>query len=119
MPTNRAFFSQSTVDRWLAEGRAGLEGEVLGLLPHGPSFMLTSAVLFGSEVAMGSDGPELTGKVKALSEVAAMSGEHVPGSVVLGDHAYEVVDGFLAEALDRGGDPHAVLEKLVTFVGAG
>ena len=108
MAANRLFFSQEAVDRWLAEGRIGLEGEVLGLLPDGPSFMLSSAVLFGNEVAAGSDAPGLCGKVKTLPDVAALSGEHASGSVVLGDYAYEVVEGFLAELLDPEGSSAAL-----------
>lgn len=119
MPANRAFFSQAAVDRWLAEGRAGLEGEVLGLLPAGPSFKLSSAVLFGAEVAAGNDGPGLTGKVKALSDIEALSGEHVPGSVVIGDYAYEVVEGFLGELLDGERSSVAALETLLELAEAG
>jgi hypothetical protein len=118
MPINRAFFSQEAVDRWLAEGRVGLEGEVLGLFPDGPSFLLTSAVLFGAEVAAGNDGPGLSGKVKTLPAIEALSGEHAPGSVVLGDYAYEVVDGFLGELLEAGSVSATVLAAL-TIVGDG
>ena len=119
MPANRAFFSQAAVDRWLAEGQAALEGEVLGLLPVGPSFQLSSAVLFGAEVAAGNDGPGLSGKVKALTDVAALAGEHAPGSVVIGDYAYEVVDGFLGELLAGDFDPVTALEQLVECAGRG
>ena len=116
MPTNRAFFPQEAVDLWLAEGRVSLEGQVLGLLPDGPAFLLTSAVLFRSEVAAGDDSPGLCGKVKTLTAVEELSGEHASGSVVLGDHAYEVVDGYVAELMQEGpGVPAAVLTPLATF----
>jgi hypothetical protein len=118
MAANRAFFSQEAVDRWLAEGLIGLEGEVLGLLPDGPSFMLSSAVLFRAEVAAGSDGPGLCGKVKTLPEVVALSGEHAPDTVVLGDYAYDVVDGFVAELLDAERSS-AALSALAELAGGG
>jgi hypothetical protein len=101
MPTNRAFFPQEAVDLWLAEGRVSLDGQVLGVLPDGPAFVLTSAVLFRREVA-GDDTPGLCGKVKTLAAVEALSGEHASGTVVLGDHAYDVVDGFVAELVSAG-----------------
>lgn len=101
MPANRAFFSQDLVDRWLAAGRVTLEGDVLACMPAGPSFRLTTALFFVAEVASGDDAPRLCGKVKTLAAVEELSGEHAPGSVVLGDHAYEVVDGFLGELITR------------------
>jgi hypothetical protein len=121
MATNRAFFPQEAVDVWLAEGRVSLEGQVLGLLPNGPAFVLTSAVLFRSEVAAGDDSPGLCGKVKTLAAVEALSGEHASGSVVLGDHAYEVVDGFVGELVHGGaglsvtGVPATTLAALAAY----
>jgi hypothetical protein len=104
--TNRAFFSQETVDQWLADGRVRLDGEVLALLPDGPAFHLESAVLFRAEVASGEDTHGLCGKVKSLEALALSSGEHAPGSVVMGDNAYEVLEGFLGElVLVASGDP--------------
>jgi hypothetical protein len=97
MAANRAFFSQDALDRWLANGRVSLEGEVLGLLPNGPRFQLIGAVLFRAEVSDGNDPAELCGKVKTLAAIAELSGEHAPGSVLLGDQAYEVLDGFVAD----------------------
>lgn len=101
MPANRAFFSQDLVDRWMASGHVTLEGDVLACMPHGPSFRLSTALYFVSEVASGDDAPRLCGKVKTLTAVEELSGEHAPGSVVLGDHAYEVVDGFIGELMTR------------------
>jgi hypothetical protein len=98
--TNRVFFPQEKVDRWLADSAVSLEGEVLVVLPDGPAFLLTSAVRFGAEVAAGEDGPKLCGKVKTLAAIEALSGEYDLGSVVLGDYAYEVVDGFVGELLE-------------------
>lgn len=109
MVTNRAFFSQEAVDRWLADGLISLEGEVLGLLPDGPTFQLSSAVLFLREVASGKDPNGLCGKVKSLTAIEALSGEHALGSVVLGDEAYEVTDGFLAEVEPGAEDALAAL----------
>ncbi|HEX7478203.1 MAG TPA: hypothetical protein VF331_10380 [Polyangiales bacterium] len=116
MGANRVFFSQEAVDRWLAEERIELEGETLTLAPAGPAFRLTSAVRFLAEVAGGGDVKGLVGKTKTLETVSALAGEHAPGSVVLGDDAYEVIDGFLAELLDteRGVDALSALARLST-----
>lgn len=118
--TNRAFFSHELVGSWLASGAIRLEGEVLALVPEGPSFQLESAVLFKTEVARPDDDARedargLCGKVKTLTAVSELSGEHVPGSVVLGDHAYEVLDGFVGELVlvpGLAGQEHRALEAL-------
>jgi hypothetical protein len=102
---HRAFLSQELLDRWLAEGVVSLEGDLLGLPPldqgaaQGPQLRLESAVLFRMEVASGEDPHALCGKVKSLPAIEALGGEHAPGSVVVGDSAYEVTEGFLGELM--------------------
>jgi hypothetical protein len=103
MSLARVFVPQEALESWVAEGRAQLDGEVLVL--EEVSFQLASAVRFIAEVAGGGDSPELVGKVKTLAQVVELGGEHVTASVVLGDNAYEVIDGFLAH-------PAAGSEKL-------
>jgi hypothetical protein len=118
MRANRLFFSQEAVDVWLAESRVSLDGDVLRLLPDGPSFKLTSAVHIKDEVAGGGDVAKLAGKVKSLEDVTALSGEAAGGSVVVGDDAYEAVDGFLAELVPVAGLNHAALRaQLVALSG--
>ena len=114
MRANRMFFPQQVLDGWLEAGRISLEGEVLGL-PNGPRFRLTSGVIFNQEVASGDDALGLCGKVKTVREVEALKGELVPGSVLIGDHAYEVTDGFLADPLDAadGGEALAAVRRFL------
>jgi hypothetical protein len=101
---NRAFMAQETLDVWLADERISLEGDVLKLLhsptePTGPAFLLTTAVYFQAEVTTGEDPLGLCGQVKTLAKVLELGGEHAPGSVVIGDNAYEVRDGFVGDLL--------------------
>jgi len=98
---NRAFMAQETLDVWLADERVSLDGEVLKLLTHprAPAFLLTTAVYFQAEVTTGEDPLGLCGQAKSLAKVLELGGEHAPGSVVIGDNAYEVRDGFLGELL--------------------
>ncbi len=112
MGANRVFFSQRIVDAWLESGLVGLDGDVLQLLPDGPTFQLTSAVHITSEVAGGGDAPQLCGKVKTLDALSTLSAEVAAGSVVLGDNAYEVVDGFLGDVADAA-NAGGALAKLV------
>jgi hypothetical protein len=95
MAAHRVFLPQQALDAWLEEGRILLEDDVLTLQPEGNAYRLTSAARFMSEVASGEDTQALIGKVKTLEQIAALGGEHCEGSVVLGDNAYEIVDGFV------------------------
>jgi hypothetical protein len=95
MSLARVFVPQEALESWVAEGRAQLMGENLVL--EGVAFQLAGAVRFTAEVAGGGDSEDLVGRVKTLVQIEELGGEHVSASVVLGDNAYEVIDGFLAE----------------------
>jgi hypothetical protein len=99
MAANRVFFPQQALDAWLESGRAALVGDELTALPEARRFRLTSAVRFTAEVAEGRDPHDLVGKVKDLEQVAAIQGEHCAESVIIGDNAYDVIEGFLGEPL--------------------
>lgn len=100
MQKSRVFVSQETLDQWLSDDHVEVDGEVMTLKPDRRRFRLVTAVHFLREVAEGGDTGGLVGKVKDLNQVATLGGDHVSGSVVLGDDAYEVVDGFLGEPID-------------------
>jgi hypothetical protein len=99
MSANRVFFPQQALDTWLETGRASLVGDELTILPEARRFLLTSAVRFVAEVAEGRDPHDLVGKVKDLEQLAAIQGEHSAQSVIIGDNAYDVIEGFLGELL--------------------
>jgi hypothetical protein len=110
MPTSRVFVPQEALEAWLSSGRVHMVGETLFL--DGQAFALESAVRFVSEVAGGGDEPNLLGRVKSLPQLESLGGEHVSGSVVLGDNAYEVVDGFLA-SVEAGNAPSRAHDQLI------
>lgn len=95
MSENRVFVSQETLDRWLSEERVEVDGDVLRLQRDGQRFRLATALHFVSEVAGGGDPQSWIGKVKPLDAVLESGGEHCAGSVVLGESAFEVIEGFL------------------------
>jgi hypothetical protein len=94
MTASRVFFPQEALESWMAESRAHVVGETLFL--EGQAFTLETAVRFLEEVAGGGDATRLVGRVKTLDQVAELGGEHCSDSVVLGDNAYQVIEGFLA-----------------------
>jgi len=96
---NRLFVSQETLDVWLSNERVSVDGEIMTLKPEGQQFRLLTAVHFLNEVANGGDEQHLVGKVKDVAQVEGFGGELCSGSVILGDNAYEVVEGFVGEPL--------------------
>jgi hypothetical protein len=111
MSTTRVFLPQDTLEAWLANGRGHVVGETLFLA--GSAFDLESAVRFMSEVAGGGDAQNLVGRVKSLSQIEQLGGEHCSDSVVLGDNAYEVIEGFLASPSATQKSPAASHDELV------
>src|SRR5690606_24917241 len=69
---------------------------------EGHRFSLTTAVLFRSEVTGEADPHDLVGKVKDLEQLAAIGAEHYADSVIMGDNAYQVVEGFAGTPLEAG-----------------
>ena len=91
------FVPQSVLDKWVEHGRVELKGRVLTLVREKKSFQLTGAVRFVAMEA-GDDAAKLLGKVKTLDALKQMRAEHYMESVILGESAYKVQQGFLAEA---------------------
>ncbi|TAK20866.1 MAG: hypothetical protein EPO40_30590 [Myxococcaceae bacterium] len=95
MNPSRIFLSQEALDSWIGEGRADIQGDVLIDKVGGRRFQLLEGVRFLSEVSGGDDAEGLVGRVKDLVQLAAMGGEYMSDSVVLGELAYEVQPGFV------------------------
>ncbi len=111
MSTARVFLPQDTLEVWLADGRGHVVGETLFL--EGRAFDLEGAVRFVNEVAGGGDAQNLVGRVKSLGQIEQLGGEQCADSVVLGDNAYEVVEGFLASPSPNQKSPAASHDELI------
>lgn len=101
MGANRVFFPQEAMDEWVVEERVSIEGDVMTLKPGERRFKLVSALRFLNEVGGGGDANKLAGKAITLDRVTELGGEHYANSVLLGDDAYDVVEGFLGEPLQE------------------
>lgn len=105
MAACRLFLTQDALERWVSEGRAKIEGEELSDATTGQKFRLIMGVRFLSEVTGQGDTAHLVGKVKDVEQIAALSAEHMRDSVILGDRAYSVVEGFVGTPLVRDAVP--------------
>ncbi len=93
----RLFISLPCLDTWIEQGQAKLAGEQL--TTAGVTYQLKPAVAFTALAGSESDVHQLLGKVKSKAQLADLGAEHFEDSVILGDIAYQVVEGFLGEPL--------------------
>ncbi len=102
------FVSQAMIDAWADQGKIDFQGQLMTLADGvgGHSYTLEPAVRFLRVIGAESDPNGLVQKVKSEAQVRARGGEPLGDSVVLGEVAYEVQPGFIAEA----SDPAAVRE---------
>ncbi|MCB9597191.1 MAG: hypothetical protein H6719_30990 [Sandaracinaceae bacterium] len=94
MGPNRLFVPQGMLDLWLSEDRVEVEGDVMVTRPENQRFVLTTAILIKEEVTGTPDEHGLIGKVQDLEQLASLGAEHYADSVILGDNAYQCVEGF-------------------------
>ncbi len=94
------FVSQAMIDSWADQGRIDFVGNVMTMLSgegRGRSYELEPAVRFLALLGADQDPHQLLKKVKSLVQLKELGAEAIDSSVVLGDVAYEVEPGFLAE----------------------
>ncbi len=103
MTAHRLFVSQDVLDRWMVDEQVSVDGDVM-TLDGNQRFRLLSAVCFTEELTGEGDPHELIGRVKDLETLSELGGEHVSDSVLLGDNAYTVVEGFLGEPVEPAAD---------------
>lgn len=94
MGVNRLFWSQELLNELLLEDKISLEGKRLRIKGENKNYQVSQAVYFLSDVGDGKDAYKLVGKVKELSTLEEMGGEHYMDSVLIQDSAYKVVAGF-------------------------
>jgi len=105
MGLNRLFVSQAKLDEWLSDDRVEVDCDILTTRAEQRRFVLRTAVLFTEELTGAGDPHGLLGRVKDLEQIKEIGGEYASGSVILGDHAYTVIEGFVgAPILDRGAE---------------
>jgi hypothetical protein len=95
------FVSQAMLDSWTDQGKIDFVGNVMTLLSgdgKGRSYALEPAVRFMKLLSGDADPNQLVHKVKSHAQLEEMGAEPVDDSCILGDLAYEVQPGFLAEA---------------------
>ena len=113
MSTARLFISQHALSELLDAEACSLEGNVLHIPGdeggEGASFSLVTAVRFLG-VEAGEDEVQWLDRVLDVETLHAHGAEHVGESVLLGETAYHVQEGFLGSP--RGTPPHTDLSAV-------
>ncbi len=92
----KLFLPQATLEEWMLADKADIRDDKLLVPAENASFPVTGAVRFLRTVS-GEDAKLLVRKVKTSAQLAELGAEHMADSVILGEDAYEVVPGYLAE----------------------
>jgi hypothetical protein len=92
----KLFLPESVLEGWLAEEKADLKDGQLVVPAENVSAPAQPAVHF-VKLITGKDDQRLLSKVKTKAQLDALGAEAMADSVVLGEEAYEVVPGYVAE----------------------
>jgi hypothetical protein len=95
------FVSQAMLDAFAAQGRIELSGNVMTVVAgdgQGRRYALEPAARFLTVADGASDPHALLHRVKSMAQLRALGAEPLGTSCVLGDVAYDVQPGYLADA---------------------
>jgi hypothetical protein len=95
----KLFLPQSLLEEWALSEQADLRDDALFVPAEDKTYPLTAAVHFKA-LASGEDDGKLLSKVKTHAQLEELSAEHMMGSVLLGETAYEVDDGYVVTVPD-------------------
>ncbi len=96
----RLFLTPEALETWLSHGRVEVTGDILRDTSTDVRFKVQEGVRFVCEVTGAGDVHDLVGRVKDLDQLRRLGAEHIADSVVLGDTAYTVVEGFVGTPMD-------------------
>ena len=92
----RLFLPEATLEEWAADGRADLKDGKLFIDSSHPPLGVAPAVHF-LRLVSGRDAKQLLSKVKTTAQLEQIGAEQMSDSVIVGEDAYQVVSGYVAE----------------------
>jgi hypothetical protein len=95
----RLFLPQTTLEEWALAEQADVREGKLVITGESGSYPVSGAVHF-KLVVSGEDGQGLIGKVKTPDQLERIGAEQMMESVLLGETAYEVEQGYLVTTPD-------------------
>ncbi|WP_257456287.1 hypothetical protein [Archangium lipolyticum] len=92
----RLFLPQTLLEEWALEDKADVKDGVLVVAGEEGVYPVVPAVHI-VQLVTGEDANGLVSKVKTEEQLERLGAEQMADSVLLGDTAYEVVPGYVAE----------------------
>ena len=118
----RLFLPQAQLEEWALEDKADVKDGVLVVTGEEGVYPVTPAVHI-VQLVTGEDTHGLVTKVKTEAQLESLGAEQMADSVLLGDTAYEVVPGYVAEvplptseASPVDGQPGSETDLLAAFL---
>lgn len=96
---SKLFLPQNTLEEWALAEKADIREGRLGLTGESATFAVEPAVHV-LRLVSGEDAAGLVSKVKTERQLATLGAEQMADSVLLGEAAYEVVPGYVADVPD-------------------
>ena len=93
---SKLFLPQTTLEEWALNDKADIKDGKLVVTEEKDSYPFTPAVHF-LRLVSGADERKLVSKVKTQEQLQAWGAEVMMDSVILGEAAYEVASGYVAE----------------------
>lgn len=92
----KLFLTQKTLEDWATTDKADLADGKLVVKESKSAHPVTPAVHF-QKVVSGEDVQGLLGRVKTSTQLQALSAEQLGDSCIVGETAYEVAEGYVAD----------------------
>jgi len=92
----RLFLPQAQLEEWALDDKADIKDGVLVVTGEEGVYPVTPAVHI-VQLVTGEDANDLVAKVKTEAQLQSLGAEQMADSVLLGETAYEVVPGYVAE----------------------
>jgi hypothetical protein len=107
---------EAVLEEWSAAQKADLHDNRLVISEDNTEIPLVPAVHF-SKLVTGTDRAKLLSKVKTRDQLETLGAEQLHDSVVLGEAAYQVVAGYVAELAAKSEGPATPdAELLAAFI---
>ncbi|NPC68515.1 hypothetical protein D7Y27_05635 [Corallococcus sp. AB004] len=114
----KLFLSQAQLEEWALEDKADLrEGRLVVAAEGGSTWPLTPAVHV-VQLVSGEDTHQLVSRVKTEEQLGRLGAEQMADSILVGDSAYEVVPGYVAEVGAPASErkPNSETDLLAAFI---
>lgn len=103
----KLFLPHQTLEDWSVSEKADLQDGKL-LITEGKTTYPVAAAVHFLKLVSGEDSQGLLGRVKTSAQLSELKAEHYADSCIVGEAAYEVVEGYVTEvqtAAPPKGDP--------------